>query len=43
MDGKNGDHVLLVPPFICTAAQIDTIADRLADAIDGALAVIGAR
>jgi adenosylmethionine-8-amino-7-oxononanoate aminotransferase len=43
VDGKIGDHVLLAPPFICTSEQIDTIADRLSDAIDGALNVIGAR
>ncbi|KND62152.1 Adenosylmethionine-8-amino-7-oxononanoate aminotransferase [Candidatus Burkholderia verschuerenii] len=43
VDGKNGDHVLLAPPFICTSAQIETIAERLSDAIDGALSVIGAR
>ncbi|TDV38963.1 aminotransferase class III [Paraburkholderia caballeronis] len=42
VDGKNGDHVLLAPPFICTARDIDTIVERLADAIDGALAVTGA-
>ncbi|TDV13883.1 aspartate aminotransferase family protein [Paraburkholderia caballeronis] len=42
VDGKNGDHVLLAPPFICTARDIDTIVERLADAIDGALAATGA-
>ena len=38
IDGRQGDHVLLAPPFICTAQQIDTIVARLADAIDAALA-----
>jgi adenosylmethionine-8-amino-7-oxononanoate aminotransferase len=38
IDGKAGDHVLLAPPFICTADQIDLIVERLASAIDGALA-----
>ncbi|SIT41276.1 Uncharacterized aminotransferase YodT [Paraburkholderia ribeironis] len=40
VDGKIGDHVLLAPPFICTARDIDEIVSRLADAIDGALAAI---
>jgi adenosylmethionine-8-amino-7-oxononanoate aminotransferase len=38
IDGKSGDHVLLAPPFICTAGDIETIVGRLAAAIDGALA-----
>ena len=38
VDGKIGDHVLLAPPFICTARDIDEMVSRLADAIDGALA-----
>ncbi|MBT2792999.1 aspartate aminotransferase family protein [Paraburkholderia strydomiana] len=37
VDGKIGDHVLLAPPFICTASDIDEIVSRLADAIDAAL------
>ena len=41
VDGRNGDHVLLAPPFICTEQNIDTIVDRLAAAIDGALDVAG--
>jgi hypothetical protein len=42
VDGVAGDHVLLAPPFITTAGQIDEIGARLADAIDGALTSIGA-
>lgn len=42
VDGVVGDHVLLAPPFITTASQIDEIGARLADAIDGALTAIGA-
>jgi adenosylmethionine-8-amino-7-oxononanoate aminotransferase len=38
IDGAHGDHVLLAPPFIVTPAQIVTIVDRLAQAIDAALA-----
>jgi adenosylmethionine-8-amino-7-oxononanoate aminotransferase len=37
IDGQNGDHVLLAPPFICTSAQIETIVERLSDAIDAAI------
>ena len=29
IDGVRGDHVLLAPPFICTAAEIDEIVARL--------------
>jgi adenosylmethionine-8-amino-7-oxononanoate aminotransferase len=42
IDGEHGDHVLLAPPFISTAEVIDTIVQRLADAIDAALATIPA-
>jgi adenosylmethionine-8-amino-7-oxononanoate aminotransferase len=38
IDGLHGDHVLLAPPFICSAGEIDTIVERLAVAIDEALA-----
>jgi adenosylmethionine-8-amino-7-oxononanoate aminotransferase len=41
VDGKRGDHVLLAPPFICTPNDIDTIVERLADAIDGAFVATG--
>jgi adenosylmethionine-8-amino-7-oxononanoate aminotransferase len=41
VDGRNGDHVLLAPPFICSAQNIDTIVERLAGAIDGALDATG--
>ena len=37
VDGVRGDHVLLAPPFIVDAAQIDTIVERLGDAIDAAV------
>jgi adenosylmethionine-8-amino-7-oxononanoate aminotransferase len=38
IDGQKGDHVLLAPPFIATAANIDEIVDRLGGALDDALA-----
>ncbi len=37
LDGERGDHILLAPPFIADAAVIDTIVERLGDAIDAAL------
>lgn len=37
VDGTAGDHVLLAPPFIVDAATIDTIVERLGDAVDAAL------
>ncbi|MBW0450967.1 aspartate aminotransferase family protein [bacterium M00.F.Ca.ET.228.01.1.1] len=40
VDGKIGDHVLLAPPFICTARDIDEIVSRLAEAIQGALSAM---
>jgi len=42
VDGVSGSHVLLAPPFICTADDIDRIIGRLTDAIDSALCVTGA-
>jgi adenosylmethionine-8-amino-7-oxononanoate aminotransferase len=42
VDGTISDHVLLAPPFTCDSQQIEAIVGRLADAIDGALAAIGA-
>ncbi|MEK1933356.1 MAG: aspartate aminotransferase family protein [Pararhizobium sp.] len=38
IDGQTGDHVLLAPPFIVTDRDIDTIVERLGDAIDAAVA-----
>ncbi len=37
IDGTHGDHVIVAPPYIVTAADIDTIVDRLGDAVDAAL------
>jgi adenosylmethionine-8-amino-7-oxononanoate aminotransferase len=42
VDGNLGDHVLIAPPFICTAQQIETIVERLSDAVDAALVSVGA-
>ena len=40
IDGVRGDHVLLAPPFIADAAAIDTIVERLGDAVDAAISSI---
>ena len=34
VDGVRGDHVLLAPPYIVSAAEIDMIVDRLGAAVD---------
>jgi adenosylmethionine-8-amino-7-oxononanoate aminotransferase len=38
IDGTQGDHVIVAPPYIVTAADIDTIVDRLGAAVDAAVA-----
>ncbi|MGX9964261.1 aspartate aminotransferase family protein [Roseomonas sp. F4] len=38
LDGRLGDHVLLAPPYIATAADIEAIVARFGDAVDTALA-----
>jgi adenosylmethionine-8-amino-7-oxononanoate aminotransferase len=38
IDGVRGDHVLIAPPFIIDAATLDTVVERLGDAIDAAVA-----
>jgi adenosylmethionine-8-amino-7-oxononanoate aminotransferase len=40
IDGTRGDHVLLAPPFVVTDTELDLILDRLAAAIDAALATV---
>jgi adenosylmethionine-8-amino-7-oxononanoate aminotransferase len=37
VDGARGDHVLLAPPFIVDAPLVDTIVERLGEAIDAAV------
>jgi len=43
IDGVRGDHILLAPPFIVTAAQIDEIVARLGEAVDAAIAGLPTR
>ncbi|WP_445220830.1 aspartate aminotransferase family protein [Bradyrhizobium sp. Pa8] len=37
VDGVRGDHVLLAPPYIASAAEIDLIVDKLGTAVDNVL------
>lgn len=41
IDGKNGHHVLIAPPFIVTQSQLDFLVDTLAVSIDQALIEAG--
>ena len=43
IDGKNGDHILLAPPFIIDENHIEIIVDRLDIALDISLKQIGAK
>ena len=40
VDGTRGDHVLLAPPYIVDGSLVDTIVERLGNAIDAATAKI---
>ena len=42
IDGQNGDHVLLAPPFIVNDQDLDAIVERLAESIDAAIAELPA-
>ena len=41
IDGRQGDHVLLAPPFIIGDDELDLLVERLRAALDDALAHIG--
>ena len=41
IDGRRGDHVVIAPPYIAGAADIDTIVARLGDAVDAAVGGVG--
>jgi len=40
IDGVNGDHVLIAPPFIINKEQVDTVVERLGDAVDAAITAV---
>ncbi|MBL8361302.1 MAG: aspartate aminotransferase family protein [Rubrivivax sp.] len=37
LDGMQGDHVLIAPPFICTMSHLDELVDKLAQAVHDVL------
>ncbi|MHA1554934.1 MAG: aspartate aminotransferase family protein [Alphaproteobacteria bacterium] len=39
-DGRDGDHILIAPPFIVDDPVIETIVERLGDALDAALSEV---
>ena len=41
VDGVEGDHVLLAPPFIVEPSQVDTIVERLGQALEAAIPGLG--
>jgi adenosylmethionine-8-amino-7-oxononanoate aminotransferase len=41
IDGRQGDHVLLAPPFIISDDELDQLTERLAGAIDAGIAQSG--
>jgi len=41
IDGAQGDHVLLAPPFIIDASDVDAIVGRLGDSVDAAIVSVG--
>lgn len=41
IDGRQGDHVLLAPPFIISDDELDQLTERLAGAINAAIADTG--
>lgn len=40
IDGRQGDHILLAPPFIATADDIDEIVSRLVTTVDAAIKAV---
>jgi adenosylmethionine-8-amino-7-oxononanoate aminotransferase len=40
-DGRRGDHLMLAPPYIATADEIEMIVERLGEAVDAALLDLG--
>jgi adenosylmethionine-8-amino-7-oxononanoate aminotransferase len=40
IDGKRGDHVIVAPPYIVREADVDTIVERLGEAVDAAFSSI---
>ena len=43
IDGKQGHHILLAPPYIIAQCHVDEIIDKLGNAVDAALIEVGVR
>src|SRR5205085_8633597 len=43
LDGQRGDHVMLAPPYIASAQDIEMIVERLGSAVDDAIAEVGSQ
>ena len=41
IDGRQGDHILLAPPFIIGELEVGMIVERLGDAVDAAIGSVG--
>ena len=41
VDGAEGDHILLAPPFIISEDELDELVQKLGDAVDAALMEAG--
>ena len=37
IDGKNGHHILLAPPFIIDPGQVEELVDKLSDTLNAVL------
>ncbi|MGG5823748.1 aspartate aminotransferase family protein [Falsiroseomonas sp. HW251] len=42
VDGRQGNHVILAPPYIVTREQVETIVERFGDAVEAAIASVPA-
>ena len=38
IDGVQGDHVLIAPPYVVSEAQLDELTDKLGAAVEAAFA-----
>ncbi len=42
IDGHDGAHILLAPPFIIDEGHVEEMVGKLADAVDAAVAAVSA-
>ncbi|MDH5340391.1 MAG: aspartate aminotransferase family protein, partial [Rubrivivax sp.] len=43
IDGQQGDHVLLAPPFIVSDGELDQIVERLKASVDASIGAVSPR